>query len=182
MMKNATDQREMWRRFFEEKCALLAIAAEMVSQVKGASEQILGEALLTLECSPYCTEFAQCSAIRAVVKAGIARNVDIHLSPLKEQWYVSADDLRSEGRLVEELPWPERATFFLSKILSYSRRDCALLLGISDANVDRLVMFAERRMAGAERISNLSSEVLAEIVQGNGVSDHGEPQVSSAFE
>ena len=47
---------------------------------------------------------------------------------------------------LEALPWAERVTYFLREVLHYSRRDCALLLGISDANVDELNRFARKRM------------------------------------
>jgi hypothetical protein len=36
------------------------------------------------------------------------------------------------------LPWPERAVYLLREVLRYSRRDTALLLGMSDSNIDQL--------------------------------------------
>jgi hypothetical protein len=44
------------------------------------------------------------------------------------------------------LPWPERAVYFLREALRYSRRDTALLLGMSDANIDQLYLFAQKRI------------------------------------
>jgi hypothetical protein len=54
------------------------------------------------------------------------------------------------------LPWPERAVYFLREVLRFSRRDTALLLGMSDANIDQLHKFAERRI---RYFSNASSQL-----------------------
>jgi hypothetical protein len=42
--------------------------------------------------------------------------------------------------------WPERAVYFLREALRYSRRDTALLLGMSDANIDQLYLFGQKRV------------------------------------
>jgi len=60
-------------------------------------------------------------------------------------------------RHVGMLPWPERAVYLLREMLRYSRRDTALLLGMSDANVDQLQKFAKRRI---RYFSNASSQLL----------------------
>ena len=44
------------------------------------------------------------------------------------------------------LPWPERAVLFLRGVLRYSCQDTALLLGMSDANIDQLYKFAKKRI------------------------------------
>jgi len=109
-------------------------------------EQILRTALTELEGRPFDEFFGCVSALRAVVKAAIAHNYTLIDAETAFSPSVSVNDGDLVAPLLEALPWPERSVYFLSALLHYSRRDTALLLGISDANVDQLISFAEKRI------------------------------------
>jgi hypothetical protein len=137
---------QTWRALFDEQDATLTAVAEILSASGVSPEQILKEALVALEGSPLHRDFGQNSAIRAVVKASISRNRRAADSTVK-----SAESDVPKYRFpgippIGLLPWSERAVYFLREALRYSRRDTALLLGMSDANIDQLYTFAERRV------------------------------------
>jgi DNA-directed RNA polymerase specialized sigma24 family protein len=57
-----------------------------------------------------------------------------------------ADTGRSFGE-AQVLPWPERAVYFLRRVLHYSCQETALLLGMSHAQIDQFYKFAAKRIA-----------------------------------
>ena len=148
-MKRETNHGGMWRELFEERHSELTEVAEILLCRHGSPEAILQTALADLDGSPFNKTFGRACAMRAVVKAVIAHNyIGI------DSWIVTASsgpvDYENSGpQPLESLPWAERAAYFLRQVLIYSRRDTALLLGISDANVDQLNRFAKRRMGYA---------------------------------
>lgn len=153
-MTRETNYEGMWRALFEEQHSQLAEVAEILVHRSGSPEQILQTALSELEHQPFNEPFGKTSALRAVVKAAIAfnyANID--------SWILTASSgpiphERSGPQPLEALPWAERAAHFLREVLYYSRRDTALLLGISDANVDQLNRFARKRMGYAVHTSD----------------------------
>lgn len=148
-MKRETNHGGVWRALFEEQHSELTKVAKILLCRQGSPEATVQTALAELDGSPFYKAFGLVSATRAVVKAAIAHN---YISI--DSWILTApsgpvDYERSKPQPLEELPWAERAAHFLREVLDYSRQDTALLLRISDANVDRLNGFAKKRMGYA---------------------------------
>jgi hypothetical protein len=133
-----------WPALFNEQRATLTAVAEMLLPSPVAPGQFLEQALTSLEGSPLRETFGQICAIRAVVKAVIAYKLKNAASEAEEP--VSQKYQFPRIPHICMLPWPERAVHFLREALHYSRRDTALLLGMSDANIDQLHKFAENRI------------------------------------
>lgn len=145
-MKRESNQGEMWRALFQQQHSLLTEVAEMLLYRSVSPEVVLQSALADLEGHLFDKSFGEVSATRAVVKAAIAYNYTAI-----DSWIVTTSSGPVNGDLsgplpLESLPWAERAVYFLREVLRYSRRDTALLLGISDTNVDELNKFARKRM------------------------------------
>jgi DNA-directed RNA polymerase specialized sigma24 family protein len=140
---------ERWSRFFSEQHSVLAFAARTLLR-QGHAEPVLSQALAMLQGSTPSENYWHAFAMRTVVKAAISRNLESRLSDkvVDISSYESREDL--EALQMAGLPWAERAVYFLRKILRYSRRDTALLMRMSDANVDQLLMFAEKRIGRNE--------------------------------
>src|ERR1700676_4300948 len=101
MLRDASDERERWLVFFREQGEALSVTAEILSQTKGVTEQILTEALLVLGGTKFCVEFAQSAAIRAVVKAALVNNCDAHHSPAEQQLVSCQEDTYVESWTIE---------------------------------------------------------------------------------
>jgi hypothetical protein len=146
-MTRETIQEEKWRSLFQEQHARLVLAIETLLYRNESPEQILRAALTELEGRPFHEFFGQVSALRAVVKAAIAHNYTLFAPQIASSLPVSVNDENMAAPFLAALPWSERAVYFLSEILHYARRDTALLLGISDSNVDQLIRFAKKLIA-----------------------------------
>lgn len=145
---------QTWIALFEEQHSTLTAVVEILSSSRVSPEQILAESLVALEGSPLHRDFGEISAIRAVVKASISYHRRTADSAIKAE--ASDDDPKYQFPWIPPigmLPWPERAVYFLREALRYSRRDTALLLGMSDANIDQLYTFAERLVRYADEPS-----------------------------
>ena len=145
-MTGNTNRGRMWDALFEEHHSELMEVAEMLLYRNGSPEAILQAAFAELDGMPFDKAFAKAAATRAVVKAALAHNYTGI-----DSWILTASSGTFEdehtGLLpLEALPWAERATYFLRDVLHYSRRDCALILGICDTNVDELNRLARKRM------------------------------------
>lgn len=146
-MAQEPNQAAMWEALFNEHHSELTEIAEILLHRVGSPEQVLRSALTKLKQHRFCEKpFGKIFAMRAVAKAAI-----LHNNTAGGGWIVKS----SSGQIsyehagaqpLEALPWPERAAFFLYEVLHYSRRNTALLLGISDANVDELDRLARKRM------------------------------------
>jgi len=145
-MTSKTTQGQMWDALFEEHHSELREVAEVLLHRHGSPEAMLLTALAELDGRPFDKAFGKVAAARAVVKAAIAHNYTGIDSWILTASSGSFDREQLEPLPLVALPWAERATYFLRDVLHYSRRDCALLLGISDTNVDELNRFARRRM------------------------------------
>jgi DNA-directed RNA polymerase specialized sigma24 family protein len=117
----------------------------MLSYRGVAPEQTLRKALTDLEGRSFHEECGQGSALRAVLKVAIAYNYTLMDPQSAFASPVPANDGNLAAQILAALPRYERAVYFLSEILYCSRHDTALLLGISDSNVDQLVEFAKKR-------------------------------------
>lgn len=148
-----------WTALFNEQRAMLTTVAEMLLLSHIASDQVLEQALTSLEGAPLRETFGQICAIRAVVKAAIAYKLKNANCSSEAEAPVTPRHQFSRIPHVGMLPWPERAVYFLREVLRYSRRDTALLLGMSDANIDRLHKFAGRRIRHFRKASSQMPEV-----------------------
>jgi hypothetical protein len=145
-MTRETNKEGIWISLFEEQHSRLSEVAEMLLNRNVSPELILEIALGDLEGRPFPKAFGLVSATRAVVKAAIAynhRDTDSRVDVASSESVIS---VYSGPLPLEALPWAERAVYFLRDVLRYSRRDTALLLGMSDAEVDQLNRFAGKRM------------------------------------
>ena len=140
-------QADRWRTLFNTHRPTLTAVAEMLSYSRVSPEQILDEAAADLEGSSVRNPFAQIAAIRAVVKAAIAHNREAANSRIEAELPDPAQHIFSGGPLVGMLPWRERAVYLLREVLHYSRRNTALLLGMSDANIDQIYELARKRIS-----------------------------------
>jgi hypothetical protein len=145
-----------WPALFNEQRATLTAVAEMLLPSRVAPGQVLEQALTSLEGSPLRDTFGQICAIRAVVKAAIAYKLKNANCASEAEGPVAPKHQFPRIPHIGMLPWPERPVYFLREVLRYSRRDTALLLGMSDANIDQVHKFAERRI---RYFSNASSQL-----------------------
>ena len=145
-MTRETNHGAMWRALFDEQKSQLTEIAEILLYRCGSPEQIVQSALTQLEHEPFYEPSAKVSSFRAVVKATIAYNYSIDNPETVLASRVSVSERNAGPLPLESLPWAERAVYFLREVLQYSRRDTALLLAISDANVDQLSRFAKKRI------------------------------------
>jgi hypothetical protein len=145
-MTRETNKDGMWISLFEEQHSRLSEVAEVLLYRNVSPEQILEKALAELEGRPFRMAFGLVSATRAVVKAAIAYNHRDTDSPVGVASSGPVINVHSGALPLEALPWAERAVYFLRDVLRYSRRDTALLLGMSDAEVDQLNKFAGKHM------------------------------------
>jgi hypothetical protein len=135
-----------WPALFNQQRATLTAVAEMLLPSRVAPGQVLEQALTSLEGSPLRDTFGQICAIRAVVKAAIAYKLKNANCASEAEAPFTPKHQFPRIPHVGMLPWPERAVYFLREVLRYSRRDTALLLGMSDANIDQVHKFAERHI------------------------------------
>jgi hypothetical protein len=148
-----------WPQLFNEQRVTLTAVAEMLVHSRVASGQVLGHALTSLEGSPVRDNFGQICAIRAVVKAAIAYKLKNANCASEAEAPVTPKHQFPRIPQAGMLPWPERAVYFLREVLRYSRRDTALLLGMSDANIDQLHKFAESRIRDSSTASSQPPDV-----------------------
>ena len=141
-----------WKTLFEKQHASLAMAADMLVDHDASSGVILNQALAVLAGSSFHVEFGYPAALRAVIKTAVAENrksANSRTAGSPEESY------RPKGNsLVGNLPWLERSVYYLREILRYSRRNTALLLSLSDANVEQLCSMAARRIATAREFTS----------------------------
>lgn len=87
----------------------------------------------------------------------LVRNVILHLrgcSQSKGTWERSAED----SSAVAYIPGQERLVYFMRDILEYSTRNTSLMIGITDAQVEKLLSFARKRIDMTEGPSSLEIE------------------------
>jgi len=86
----------------------------------------------------------------------LVRNVIQHLRECTHQR--SGSQSPAQGNSVAEIPAQERLVYFMRDILDYSTRDTSLLIGITDAQVEKLLSFARKRVDMTEGPSSLEIE------------------------
>jgi Sigma-70, region 4. len=139
-----TEQEEMWRTFFDDNHTDLVIAAEMLLCCHLSPETIFRKALTGLESSSREVTFGE--AIRTVIETAIEYNRETANPPLQAKT-PSPAKLRVPGiSQIATLPWPERAVYFLRGVLRYSCQETALLLNLSDVQIEQLYKFAAKRI------------------------------------
>ena len=164
--QHQVSQEAIWPTLFEEHRATLIAVAEMLLNCPVSPEHILDKAMAALEGSPVRENFAPVSAIRAVVKATVAHNCGAADSRTEAESQDPAKHRSFESSPGSALPWPERAVYFLRGVLRYSRRDTALLLGMSDASIDQLYEFAEKRIRYSSNTSFSSRTDVSDMSPG----------------
>lgn len=103
----------------------------------GCAESLLDRLRGETQTAHIPPEFAICFATRIAVRLAISHY---------RLGGCSCRTAPSDGTLpLAFLPWAERTAFVLRAVLRYSRRDTALLMEMTDAQVDRLVTMAQRR-------------------------------------
>lgn len=105
----------------------------------GCAESILSCVEADITDTQVPDEFKLRFLVRFLVRSAIR-----HLREC--QRCAESSNLPSEGPSRSSFPSEERIVYFLRDILEYSRRDTSLLVGVSDAQVDRLLSFARRRL------------------------------------
>jgi hypothetical protein len=151
VMKIESDHELRWRKLFENQTATFEEATHMLLYRKEDPKQILSAAIGQLKDRRFDDVFAPVCALREVVKAAIARNeYFVEQRDIEQEWGVVLRRSQSGPLPLEALPWAERAVYFLREVLHYVRRDTALLLGLSDGEVDHLTRSAKQRMGYPE--------------------------------
>ena len=149
-MKDANNHETMWRDLFEKQHATLEEAASMVLYRQEHPKEILCSAIDQLKNRPFHQVFGPVCALREVIKAAIARNEEYFEQDFEQRPCFALHRRHSGPLPLEALPWAERAVYFLHEVQHYARRDTALLLGMSDGEVDQLKRSARRRMGYPE--------------------------------
>lgn len=150
--KTKTENAELWQAFFDEQRGELTLAARVLLRNRSSAETVLSQALEVLRDATPNETHRHAYAMRAIVKSAIAHNLK-NMTPDKVVEISSYMREEDGGMLrIGALPWPERAVYFLRDILRYSRRDTALLLKLSDSNVDQLLGFAQRRVGQSRSV------------------------------
>src|ERR1700722_12933697 len=140
----STEQEEMWRTFFDDNHADLAIVAETLLRCHLSPERVLRKALSGLESSSRDVTFEH--AIQAVIDSAIEYNRETANAPSQPKT-PSAVKLRIPGiSQITMLPWPERVVYFLRGVLHYSCEETGLLLDLNDIEIDQLYKFAAKRI------------------------------------
>lgn len=113
-------------------------------------KEILRSAINQLKDRPFHEVFGPVCALREVIKAAIARNEGSMEQGFGKLAGIAVHRWHSGPLPLEALPWAERAVYFLREVQHYARRDTALLLGMSDGEVDQLKDSAKKRMGYPE--------------------------------
>lgn len=145
----------------------LLLATERLLSCDTCAEDLLAEASELAQLARVTAGFEYLFTIRTVVRLAIAHLQSCCESGKNRALLSRAGDTRSVMSLMRELPWPERMAFFLREILSYSRRDSSLLLGMSDAHVDQMPGRALRRIASGNetRLDTLKAWYRGELFE-----------------
>ena len=125
-----------WLALFNEQRATLTAVVEMLLPSRGSSRpgSRTGSHFFEESTTPRHL-WEQICAIRAVVKAAIAYKLKNPNCASEAEAPVTPKHQFHRIPHVGMLPWPERAVYFLREVLRFSRRDTALLLGMSDGNI-----------------------------------------------
>ena len=83
----------------------------------------------------------------------LIRNVILHLRVCTDESDLACSPAQDTS--VAEIPAQERLVYFMRDILEYSTRDTALLMGMTDAQTEKLLSFARRRIDMTEGPSSL---------------------------
>jgi hypothetical protein len=117
------------------------------------SDRILAKVEAEVRSRSVPDEFKLPSMVRIMVQLVIEHMRD--RSQTSDARHASTDDARSS---TSNAPKLERLVYFLRDILEYSTREAALLIGITDAQVDELLSFARKRIDMYEGPSSIEIE------------------------
>jgi len=145
ILQTQSTNSKVWAALVRAHRAQFLLTAASLLSCACCAEEILKQALQELGGSNVPERFQYGYVLRIVVQ--------VALRHLRVCSMTSKDDRFPEtGHGTEfsfkALPMQERVVLFLRDVLDYSRRDVSLLVGISDAQADRLLSLARTRLAG----------------------------------
>jgi Sigma-70, region 4 len=85
----------------------------------------------------------------------LVRNVIQHLRECNREKGTSHDSIEDPTNSAGAIPAQERLVYFMRDILEYSTRETSLLVGMTDAQVEKLLSFARKRIDMTEGPSSL---------------------------
>jgi len=88
----------------------------------------------------------------------LVRKVVKHLRECTQQRESSPGSSEDWSNSAESLPAQERLVYFMRDVLEYCTRDTSLMIGITDAQVDKLLSFARRRIDMTDGPSSMEIE------------------------
>jgi hypothetical protein len=134
----------------------LVLAAQTLLSCSTCAKEVADEACSHLESAHVNEGFESIFAIREAVLLSIAR---VSQSSMESNGAFECNQQnhdRGAELQTAALPWPERAVFLMRDVLHYSRRETALLLRMTDAQIDQLTSFARIRIASINNNSVIS--------------------------
>jgi hypothetical protein len=131
----------------------LVLAAQTFLSCYTCAVEVAGEACCHLECAHVNVGFESSFLLREVVSLSIARISQS--SRASDEAFQCNRQNHDHGTELQAaaLPWPERAVFLMRDVLRYSRRETALLLRMTDAQIEQLTGFARNRITSANTTS-----------------------------
>lgn len=127
-----------WGELFVQHRDVLSAVARILTEGPCSPAAILFNAEINLESREVPAEFQYRYSIRAVVLAALVMPSSEDCPAGLELSDCCTADLADFEHRIQALPYRERRVFFLRDVLEYSRRETALALSTSDAQVDDL--------------------------------------------
>jgi hypothetical protein len=134
-----------WRKLFVQHQDILSAVARILTDGPCSPAAILFNAEMNLKSREVSAEFQYRYSIRAVVLAALVMPSSEDCPAEPELSDCCTADLAHFEHRIQALPYRERCVIFLRDVLEYSRRETALVLSASDAQVDDLHYFGRSR-------------------------------------
>lgn len=153
---NPSVTKELWEQLTESQRERLRRIAAILVSCEACAEKVLLRMRAETSAAHVTTGFACSFAMREVVRQSI-QHCQQPQDPCGQPGSTQCSDMP-----LSSLPWPERIAYIAREVLHYSRRDAALLLGMSDAQADKLLGLALRRGAAFEPVSRAVEDAAPE--------------------
>ena len=137
---------EQWSALFEAHRDVLAAVAELLMDGPCSASLVLLNAERKLLEQTMPREFRYSYAIRTVALAALAMHVSDECLDGFDLFGCKIDQLACFVAELKSFPLLERAVLFFREVLRYSRHEIALLLHISDLEVDELILSIRARV------------------------------------
>ncbi|HVC91901.1 MAG TPA: hypothetical protein VND66_14900 [Acidobacteriaceae bacterium] len=155
-MTSRQDWTEDWGHVFEAHNDRFRLAATALLSCSTCATKIVAEAYSLVHDAKIPGDFQYAFAMRAILRLVITHKLQ---SPVNGCGALQCDHQEVNTLLDAQLsilPFPERTVYFLREILSYSRRETALMTGMFDSHVDQLLDLGRTRIACAQNGSSTS--------------------------